>query len=136
VEKYIEKAASLGLNDVFTFTRHLDSPYAAIAAMDIFVLLSTAHEGVSQASLQAAFLKRPLITTTIGGLPEVCINCKTGLHVAPFSPEQVKDAVVRLIQNPELRTTLGSNAHAHVLEKFTFDKTLTEMELVYKTVLS
>ena len=53
----------------FVFTGHLENPFPAIAALDIFALLSTAHEGISQASLQAAYLRKPLITTTIGGPP-------------------------------------------------------------------
>ncbi len=135
VEKYREKAASLGLEETLIFTGHIEFPYNAIAAMDIFALLSTAHEGISQASLQAAYLKKPLITTTIGGLPEVCINCKTGLHVPPFSPEQVKEAVLQLCQNASIRDSFGANAKQLVLEKFTFDKTIADMESVYKSIL-
>ena len=71
VQDYKALARSLDLEDVLTFTGHLEFPFAPIAAMDVFTLLSTAHEGISQASLQAAYLKRPLITTSIGGLPEV-----------------------------------------------------------------
>jgi len=136
VEKYIEKAALMGLKDHVIFTGHLECPYHAISAMDIFALLSTAHEGISQASLQAAFLKRPLITTTIGGLPEVCLHCKTGLQVQPFSPEQVRDAVLELAKDAQKRLSYGELAHDLVKEKFTFDKTLSGMESVYAQILS
>ena len=134
VDDYRSKIPELGLEGIVTFTGHLEDPFSAIRAMDIFLLLSTAHEGVSQASLQAAYLERPLVTTTVGGLPEVCLDGKTGLVVPPFSPESVAKAVVRLADNPQLRSQFGSQAKMLVEEKFTLQHTLDEMEKVYKIV--
>jgi glycosyltransferase involved in cell wall biosynthesis len=131
VNDYKALAAEMNLGGVLTFTGHLEFPYAAIAAMDVFALLSTAHEGVSQASLQAAYLKRPLITTTTGGLPEVCLDGVTGLHVPPFAPEQVAEAVLKLKNDPLLRQQMGQAAHERVLEKFTLQHTLDQMSEVY-----
>lgn len=131
VDDYRSKIPEMGLEGIVTFTGHLEDPYSAIRAMDIFVLLSTAHEGVSQASLQAAYLERPLITTTVGGLPQVCIDQKTGCVVPPFSPESVAQAVARLADNPALRTAWGSQGKKLVEERFTFQQTLDEMEKVY-----
>lgn len=134
VDDYRSKISELGLEGIVTFTGHLEVPYSAIRAMDIFTLLSTAHEGVSQSSLQAAYLERPLITTTIGGLPEVCIDGKTGLTVPPFSPDAVAKAVSRLVDNPLLRTQFGSQAKQLVENKFTLQHTLDEMEKVYASI--
>lgn len=126
----------LDLKGALTFTGHLNNPHPAIAAMDIFVLLSTAHEGISQSSLQAAFLKRPLVTTTVGGLPEVNIEGKTGFLVPPFSPEKIAEAVLKLASDPKLRRQFGSAAHTRVLEKFTMSHTLDQMEEVYTKLKS
>ncbi len=112
------------------FTGHFDKPYTAIAALDIFTLLSTAHEGISQASLQAAYLKKPLITTTIGGLPEVCLQDITGIQVPPSAPENVAAAVLRLASDPQLRETYGAAAFKLVEDKFTLQHTLDQMEQI------
>ncbi len=117
VDDYRPKIKEMGLEDSMQFIGHLDKPYAAIAAMDIFTLLSTANEGISQASLQAAYLSRPLITTSVGGLPEVCIDGKTGILVPPFSPEKTADAVCTLADNPRLRQVLGKQGKALVEER-------------------
>lgn len=131
LKDYLPKVSELGLNGIVTFTGHLEVPFAAMAAMDIFTLLSTAHEGISQASLQAAYLERPLITTTTGGLPEVCLHGKTGLVVPTFSPEKVAEAVLLLSQDPSLRETFGAQAKELVLQKYTLAHTLQQMEEVY-----
>jgi glycosyltransferase involved in cell wall biosynthesis len=114
-----------------TFTGHLDDPYTALGALDIFTLLSTAHEGISQASLQAAYLKKPLITTTIGGLPEVCLDGVTGILVPPSSPEKVAEAVLHLASDPKLRQVYGNAASKLVEEKYTLQHTLDQMEQVF-----
>jgi glycosyltransferase involved in cell wall biosynthesis len=134
VDDYRSKIPELGLEGIVTFTGHLETPFSAIRAMDIFVLLSTAHEGVSQASLQAAYLERPLVTTTVGGLPEVCLNGKTGLVIPPQSPESVAKAISKLVDHPHLRTQFGSSGKQLVEERFTLQKTLDEMEKVYTQV--
>lgn len=133
VDRYRGLAEELKLNNLI-FTGHLEPPYAAIAAMDIFVLLSTANEGISQSSLQAAFLQKPLITTPIGGLPEVCINGETGLLVSIRCPAQVAEAVLTLEKHPHLRKRFGQNGRHLVESKFTFEHTLNQMEDVYKII--
>ena len=125
----------LGLEQTVIFTGYLSRPWVAIAAMDIFMLLSTGHEGVSQASLQAAYLKKPLITTNIGGLGEVCINGKTGLLVPTHDPEAVAINTMKLYNSPKLRKEMGDLAHRLALEKFTIKKTLDETEAIYKNLL-
>ncbi len=131
-ERYRRRAAELKLEGIVHFTGHLDNPFPAIAALDSFALLSTAHEGVSQAILQAAYLRRPLIATPIGGLPEVCRHEETGLLVAPRSPEQVAAAVLKMKRDPTLRNKWGDAARKLVEREFLFSKTLDQMEAVMR----
>jgi glycosyltransferase involved in cell wall biosynthesis len=135
VEDYKGIADQLNLHGILYFTGHLDVPFDAIAAMDIFLLLSTAHEGISQASLQAAYLGKPLITTPIGGLPEVCIEGQTGYLVPPASPKEVAKAVKKLLDDPQLRKTLGENGRKLVESKFLMQHTLQKMTETYEDVL-
>lgn len=132
-EKYLPLVSKLGLEGIVTFTGHLEDPFSAMNALDIFVLLSTAHEGISQASLQAAYLGKPLITTSVGGLPEVCIHQQTGWLVPPHSPSHVAEAVLSLSLNQEMREQLGQSAQELVLKKFLFHQTLDAMEGLYQT---
>jgi glycosyltransferase involved in cell wall biosynthesis len=127
-ERHKIKARELQLEKIVTFTGHLDNPFPAMAALDAFALLSTANEGVSQAILQAAYLGKPLIATPIGGLSEVCIDQVTGLTVAPFSPTEVAQAVLKIKHHPHF----GQAARQLVLDQFTLTHTLDQMEEVYR----
>lgn len=131
-EHFKQEWQTLGLEGKVFFTGHLSPPYTALAAMDIFVLLSWANEGVSQASLQAAWLEKPLITTTIGGLKEVCIDGETGLQVPIHDPEAVAEAVRQLASHPDQRAAMGKKAKTLVEERFMLDQMLDHMEEAYK----
>lgn len=130
-----KRAKELELDGIVHFTGHLENPFPALGALDLFALLSTANEGVSQAILQAAYLGKALIATPVGGLSEVCIDRKTGLQVAPKSPDQVARAVLELKDNPPLREQLAQGASLLARERFTLRQTLDQMEEVYRRVL-
>jgi glycosyltransferase involved in cell wall biosynthesis len=133
-ESYRQMAKEMKLEGIVQFTSHLENPFPALGALDLFALLSTAHEGVSQAILQAAYLEKPLVSTRIGGLGEVCIDRVTGILVEPFSPEQVAKAVLELRGSPSLRQQMGVNGRRLVEGRFTFEETLAQMEKVYQLV--
>lgn len=135
-ERYLQLAKEMNLLDIVYFTGHLVNPIPALAALDAFALLSTKHEGVSQAILQAGFLKKPLISTSTGGLAEVCLDRETGILVPPFQPQKVADAVLELKGNRSLCKSLGERARSLIEERFTFKRTLDGMEECYRNVLS
>jgi len=128
---FLAEYKRLGLEKKVFFTGYLEKPYEAVAAMDIFALLSWANEGVSQASLQAAYLQKPLITTPTGGLKEVCLEGKTGHLVAARAPNEVADAIRKLAADEKGRKQMGLSARAHVEKNFLFEKTLDEMQRIY-----
>jgi glycosyltransferase involved in cell wall biosynthesis len=134
--EYRKRSEELRLMGIVHFTGHLARPIPAMSALDAFALVSTAHEGISQAILQAAYLQKPLIATSIGGLSEVCLDGETGIQVPPFSGKEIARAVLALLENPEKRARLGKNAHQLILEKFTLTHTLDGMEEVYRTLVT
>lgn len=131
---FLEERKQLGLEDRVIFTGHLSPPFTALAALDIFLLLSWAHEGVSQASLQAAYLEKPLVTTTTGGLKEVCLHEKTGFLVQPHAPHEVAEAVQRLVDSATLRSKLGQEGRQLVENRFLLCHTVIEMERIYNSL--
>lgn len=128
VETAKEKADKLHLSSTVHFTDHLENPYPALAALNLFTLLSTAHEGVSQALLQAAYLEKPLLTTPTGGLKEVCLDHETGLLVPPFSPKDVAKKILFYYENPHLCQQYGKAGRRLVEERFLQEQMLDQVE--------
>ena len=130
-ETYRKKAENMQLKN-FIFTGHLQDPFSAIMALDVFTLLSTASEGVSQASLQAAYLEKPLITTDVGGLGEVCLHNETGIIVPSYDFTAVAKAICTLQENPLLRREMGKKAKKLVIQNFSLKQMLDNLEQIYR----
>ncbi len=126
-----QRVAELELQEKVLFTGHLTNPYPAMAAMDVFALLSTGHEGVSQAVLQAAYLGKPLITTTIGGLSEICLDQVTGHICNVVDSKSAAQAIEKMMQDSESCQAMGKQAKRLVEKSFTMEMTLDSMAGVY-----
>jgi glycosyltransferase involved in cell wall biosynthesis len=57
---------------------------------------------------------RPVVATTVGGLPEIVDHGKTGLLVPPRDERALAWAIIRLLRDEELRRRLGMNAKQKV----------------------
>jgi glycosyltransferase involved in cell wall biosynthesis len=106
----------------------------AIAGLDILIHPSRS-EGLGTSVIDAMALGVPPIAFAVGGLPEVIIDEVSGLLVAPGDTEAFAKQVGRLVDDPDLRATLGEGAR---LRSAQFDAgAMTEAtEAVYNEVLS
>ena len=100
-------------------------------ALDVFVLPSYANEGVPQAVLQAMSCGIPVVSTSVGSIPEAVRNEDTGLIVAPRDAEVLREAIERLLANAELRLRFGDAARKAALQKFGLAVMLDKMETVF-----
>ncbi|NJO77644.1 MAG: glycosyltransferase family 4 protein [Cyanobacteria bacterium RM1_2_2] len=84
-----------------------------LAKADVFVL-PTNNEGLPLALLEAMGWGLPGITTPVGGIPELVTSGQDGILVEPGNVEQLSEAIKSLIDDKDLRLTLGKNARAKV----------------------
>lgn len=82
------------------------------------VCLPSYREGLPLALLEASLCKKPLITTNAPGCREVVTHRKNGLIVEPHSPKQLKNAILELSLDGELRQKLGLKAFEITQKKY------------------
>ncbi|MFL6548524.1 MAG: glycosyltransferase [Povalibacter sp.] len=82
---------------------------AMLEASDVFVLPSYA-EGVPMAMLESMAYGLPVITTAVGGIPDLVRDQAQGLIVQPGDVQQITDALRTLIEDESLRLKLGRAA--------------------------
>ena len=105
------------------------APY--LKAFDIFILPSV-KEGLPYTLLEAGLAELPVVATSVGGIPEIIENEKTGLLVNPANSEELSKAVLRLIDDENLRKKLGQNLRQKILKSFLKEKTLECTFALYK----
>ncbi len=73
--------------------------------------------------LEAAMVGKPMISCEIGtGTTFVNSANETGLVINPGSPQELREAMQFLLDNPEVAATMGKNAKKRSLELFTADQ--------------
>ena len=103
------------------------------AASDAFVL-NTNYEGLSHTLLEAMTAGVPIVTTNVGGNPEVIEDGKSGLLVDYGNDDQLTIAIAKILQDVELARRL-SNEATERLAGFTWAKTVSETAALMKSVL-
>jgi len=86
-----------------------------LRAGDVFVL-NTGYEGFSHQLLEAMAVGIPVITTNIGGNPEMIENGETGLLFEYDNKEEMKRAILELRENLDLKNKIVQNAKQKVSE--------------------
>jgi glycosyltransferase involved in cell wall biosynthesis len=127
-------AEDLGITHAVRFLGRI--PHQELAcyysAADVFVGPSLV-EGLGIVFLEAAASGLPIVGSRVGGVSDILIDGVTGIEVEPANSGQLANAIIRLLDNPELRRTLANNARQHVEQHFTwkqvalrFDRLLRE----------
>lgn len=92
-----------------------------LASLDVLALPSYAHEGIPQIVLQAQAIARPVVATTIGGIPEVVEDGVTGLLVPPRDADALARKISALLDAPALSARLGRAARDAVEKYYSLD---------------
>jgi glycosyltransferase involved in cell wall biosynthesis len=99
------KHAAAGLENI-TFTGFVEDVGDYLAAFDIFVLPSR-REGIGSILLDAMEQQLPIVATRVGGVPEIVHHEENGILIDSERPEQLRDAVLRLSGDSDLRARMG-----------------------------
>ena len=111
VDEVASMHRSLGLGERFLLLGYRRDVHDLMAAADVFTL-SSAHEGLPVAVMEAFANGLPVVGTSVGGLPQQVISGQQGLLVPPGSPEALAAALVAVSRDDSLRARMGAAALA------------------------
>ena len=107
--------ARLGLGERFRFMGRTTDPNGAVRDADV-VLMTSISEGLPMSILEAMSEARPVVSTGVGGVPDVVTGC--GVVTPPGDDHGLAMAVVMLLRNPDLaraaRPARARPARAHL----------------------
>jgi len=141
-EKYSNIISKSNLSDQILVIGQVPSAelpsYYAIA--DIYILNSRQAsdgdmEGFGISILEAAMMSKPAIGSNSCGIEDAIIDGETGLLVKPDSPKETANAIKKLIDNKELRLWMGENSRERAVDRFTWERVVTEVDQLLKKTL-
>jgi glycosyltransferase involved in cell wall biosynthesis len=98
--------------------------------MDLFVMPSLS-EGMSNAVLEAMAAGLPVVATGSGGNREVVGDGETGFLFPVGDDRACAERILVLARDGDRRRAMGAAGRARVLERFTVERMVSEMEAVY-----
>ena len=116
-----EQIQAMGLREYVHLVGSISDVALLLHYADIHVLPSVA-EGFPLANLEAAYLKKAIITTAGIGAAYLIEHGATGLLFENGNAYSLAEAVQMLVDDAVLRTQLGNNAHERVINYFTNEK--------------
>ena len=128
-------AAELKLRDSVHFLGAVSNPADVLAAADVFVLPSLV-EGLPLALLEAMRAGKPIVATSVGGVPEAVTSGINGLLVAPADDLALADAIATLAASPRQRAELGDQARATADRDFTEQRYIGALVSLYDELLA
>lgn len=105
-----------------------------LKASDLFLLPSDA-EGLPVALLEAMSCGLPSVVTRVGGIPDVVTSHQDGILVPAGSPDAFLQAVLLLLDNPDMRGLIGKNARKRIIQKYSVEDMATRLIELYQQII-
>jgi len=131
-------AAECGLEDKIMFRAWIDWKRMPnlLSEFDIFISPSTWEEPLSLSVQKAMVTGLVVISTPVGGMPELIINGENGLFFTLEDSDELAIQLGRLASNPDLYMHLAKTGRQTILDRFTISRMVDEIEQYLQAVLT
>lgn len=131
LESLAQSLGCAGAVDFLGYRRDLPR----IAAGSDAALLTSDNEGTPVALIEAAAAGRAAVATDVGGVPDIVVE-GAGLLAPPGDESALASRIAQIASEAGQRRRMGARARQHVAEKFTVERLLDDVDLLYSRLLS
>ena len=140
-ESLLRLRSELGLERKVTFVGGLplEEALREYPGADLFLLPCLIEPNgnldiIPNALLEAMGSGLPVVSTRLGGIPEIVDEAVQGFLADPGSPAQLRDAIERLGRDAQLRRQMGNRGRARVEEKFDLRRNMASYAELFRAV--
>jgi glycosyltransferase involved in cell wall biosynthesis len=135
-ERYRELAASLGLRTV-SFIGHVPrQQLPALLNQARLLVLPSRYENFPISLLEAMSCGIPVVTTRVGGIPELVTAGREGLLVPPEDVGALSGALITLVDDAERARAMGEEGRRTIGGRYSWDIIAARMVALYRELLS
>jgi glycosyltransferase involved in cell wall biosynthesis len=137
MKKLVAHAQKLGVRDNIVFTGYFpDKKLPRLyQAADVFAF-STFYENLPFAVLEALSTGLPVVTTRVGGIPEMIEDGQNGFLVQPFNSRELSDRILYFLEHPTAASEMAVLARKIIEERFDWRFIVQKVLKVYEEALS
>lgn len=119
---------------VLLLGRREDMP-GVYASLDIMASASR-QEGLPMAILEGMATGRPLVATTVGEVPTIVVNGRTGILVPPENPDKLAAGILELLRDPAKRSAMGAAGRQLIRDEYSAERMTADYLQVYSEVIA
>ncbi|MDR1530834.1 MAG: polysaccharide pyruvyl transferase CsaB [Clostridiales bacterium] len=128
-------ARQLGIRRSLYFLGFVKDIFSFINAIDINVCTSYS-ESFPYMLLEGAAMRKPTVSTAVGGIPDLIKHGETGLLAPSGDYNAIGEHILTFIEDAELRAKLGENLHQYSRENFSTDSMKKRQLEIYDHILA
>lgn len=129
-EHFIKQTHYLGIDKHVSFIGFRDDIPDILSTINILVIPSL-REGLPLTILEAMIARKPIIATSVGGIPEAIKDGETGVLVPPRDSPKLAQAILDLLKNPEKCIEMGEKGKERANRYFDVERMVKEYERLY-----
>lgn len=121
------------LEDKIFLTGKIADAKKYLKAFDLFILPSL-KEGLPYVILEAGLASLPVVATSVGGIPEIIQDMKSGILVRRGDPQELSTAITYIYENKDASLNFGHALHDRVEKDFNLSNMAQESFKLYREV--
>jgi glycosyltransferase involved in cell wall biosynthesis len=94
------------------------------------------REGFGISVIEAMLMKKPVILSNAGALPELVVNNESGLLCDPYNPYDWVQKIISLLDNPKLSKTMSYKGYERACELFSIKRFVDDHDKIYKDLIT
>jgi glycosyltransferase involved in cell wall biosynthesis len=110
-------------------------PMAPIFKKCELFLLTSISEGLNNSAIEAAACGLPLVTSNIGGLPEIAFENENGLLCKPGDYKGFAEAIIKVLSDKDIRNRMGHKS-SEISDRFNIVENVQKISDLYKRMLA
>lgn len=113
IDSYLKFKGDVSDSELFKYYNHAD-----IFVLPCLIAENGDRDGIPVSMMEAMAMEIPLVSTNVSGIPELVKDGVSGIIVPPKDEEAISEALIKLLNNEDLRVQMGKVGRQIVLEKY------------------
>ncbi len=102
----------------------------------LFLILPSYNECLPMVILEAMANGLPIITTPVGGIPELVNDSKNGIFVQPGNIQQIANAIDILFGNKEYLEQISRDNYSKIVQFYSMQVTFHKLNIIYNALIT